>query len=330
MLLSSGRLRLMRALASEHGGVSRDVALRELLPLHTADIASILRAMPDGPVYFRLVDPPMQSFLPSLQEVDEELSSARAEENWDEMLALNGLRRRYASLLATNPSMGYRGCRLGLTQPEVLRMQVTAVLQAALQVGSEGIIAEPGILIPLVSSEEEMRAIAELIRGIADEVFAAAGRDAPYQLGALIELPRAAICAGAISRHVDFVCIGTNDLTQMTYGLSVQDTSRYLTWYLQHGIFTHDPFVTLDVEGVGYLVSMALTNIRKCAPSMTIGACGDHATDPASMFFLESLGIDFVSCQLEGIPGIQHALAQLPHKWGTDTHEIEEVDTHGS
>lgn len=296
----------MRTLAwgsSEH---ERREALSTLLPLHRSDTEEILRTMAGKPVNFRLLDPPLQDFLPTLHDLKIELSAARSEENWEQAFALDALREQHAQLLALNPMLGNRGCRVSVTNPEFLRMQVTAILQAALKLEAEGLETSPGIVIPLVSSEEEVRLLAHSISRIAAEVFSVCGRTAEYRLGALIELPRAAILAGAICRHVDFICFGTNDLTQMTFGFSKGDARLCLEHYVEQGIFKADPFVSLDQEGVGHLIAFAVREIRSHAPGVPIGACGDHASDPASVRFFEDLGLDFVSCALGKQAAVAH------------------------
>lgn len=314
MLLGGGQIDLMRAIAGAPDTRIRNEAIALLLPLHQASLESILQAMSPHPVFIRLLDPPLQDFLPTLQQIDIGLSDARSDENWDEVIALRHMRHQHAALGAANPTLGHRGCRLSLTHPEILSMQVTAILQAGLALQEAGIETGLNILIPLVASEEETRVLAGAIRGVASEVFGRSKREIAFRLGPLIELPRAAICAGAISQHVDFVCFGTNDLTQTTYGFSKEDTKAYLDSYLQQGIFQQDPFLTLDRDGVGYLLTKAITDIHCTQPNMEIGVCGDHCRDADSLRFLHSLGVNFISCASSCLVNVTRTLEQLLEK----------------
>ena len=206
--------------------------------------------------------------------------------------------------------MGHRGCRLSLSYPEILEMQVKAILQAALMVSADGFSPAPEIMVPLVASEEEMKVLAERIHKTAAEVFVAQGQEIRYQIGAMIELPRAAVCADRIAKHVSFLSFGTNDLTQMTYGFSRDDARSYLDSYLQQGILKDDPFITIDREGVGYLVELAVNSVRTVNPKIKLGVCGEHGGDPESIQFFADLGLDYVSCSPFRIPVAQLAAAQ--------------------
>jgi pyruvate,orthophosphate dikinase len=206
--------------------------------------------------------------------------------------------------------MGHRGCRLGITYPEIIVMQTRAILRAAIVVQDEGIPVEPEIMIPLVSSVEEIRFLRKVIAAAAEEVFAEEQETVRYRLGTMIELPRAAMCAGAIACEVDFLSFGTNDLTQMTFGFSRDDAGKYLETYLELELLKEDPFLVLDQEGVGQLIRMAVLNARQTNPSIKIGVCGEHAGDPRSIDFLHSLEVDYVSASPARIPIAQLALAQ--------------------
>jgi pyruvate,orthophosphate dikinase len=296
MLSASGRLELMRTIAAASSPSIRNRALDLLLPLHQASLEGVFHATSPYPVFVRLLDSPLQRFLPSPEQVDAELSNALSDEDWDGVFAIRNVRQHHTGLPTANPALGLRGCRLSLIHPEILAMQIAAILKAALCLAEQDAPLEVGILIPLVSSEEEMRVIADAVRRIAAGVFEHHGRSVPYKLGVLIELPRAAICAGDIARHVDFVCFGTNHLTQMTYGFAKEEASEYLRCYVAQGIFREDPFVTLDRSAVGHLLHVAVQGIRQNYPSMEIGVCGDHCGDPEALQFFHSLGVDFISC----------------------------------
>lgn len=206
--------------------------------------------------------------------------------------------------------MGHRGCRLSITYPEILQMQVKAILQAALAVVAEGSDPRPEIMVPLVAAAEEMHWLRHQIDETAAEVFEKHGTSIPYLVGIMIELPRAAVCARAIAEHVSFVSFGTNDLTQMTFGFSRDDASSFLSSYLEQGILGSDPFANIDQQGVGVLMSMAISQLRFANPKIKIGVCGEHGGDPLSIEFFASLGVDYVSCSPARVPVAQLAVAQ--------------------
>ena len=307
LLFASGRLPLMRQIAAAATAAKRLQALEKMLPLHRSDFESLFRVVAPRPITIRLLDPPLQDFLPSLQQLDSELSGARQDENWDEYQSLDGVRLQHESLAEANPVMGHRGCRLSVTHPEILRMQVTAILEATYTLRGEGQSIVLGILIPLVASAEETAIVAKLIRAAAEEVFRNHGQPVPYRIGALIELPRAAICAAEIAACVDFLAFGTNDLTQMTFGVSREDMGRYADSYLKQGIFKKNPFVSLDRAGVGYLIEIATRSARTVKPEMQISVCGDHCSDTDSIAFFHSIGVNFLSCALPSISAAQQA-----------------------
>ncbi|HEX5235526.1 MAG TPA: pyruvate, phosphate dikinase [Silvibacterium sp.] len=310
MFFAADRLGHMRSMILAKTKEERARALDRLLPIQQHDFEELFRTMSPLPVTIRLLDPPLHEFLPSIDEINGEITSARREENWELAIELEANRKQVETLRETNPMMGHRGCRLSLTCPEILEMQVRAILQAALVVSAEGLNPAPEIMVPLIASEEEMKVLAELIRKTAQQVFAAHGREIPYTIGAMIELPRAAICADRIARHVSFLSFGTNDLTQMTYGFSRDDARTYLDGYLQQGILKTDPFITIDREGVGYLVELAVNSVRAVSPKIKIGVCGEHGGDPESIHFFSSLGLDYVSCSPFRLPVAQLAAAQ--------------------
>jgi pyruvate,orthophosphate dikinase len=310
MFFASDRLPHVRRMILASNVDDRKKALNKLLPMQQEDFAALFRQMSPFPVTIRLLDPPLHEFLPRLEEVGTELEMARSVKDIQKIEELEALRLRVQSLTETNPMMGHRGCRLSITYPEILVMQVTAIFQAALDVGEEGLFTAPEIMIPLVACAEEVRYLKHLIDETAMEVFAKDGRSFDYSVGTMIELPRAAICAGTFADQVSFVSFGTNDLTQMTFGFSRDDARKYLDTYLDQGILPFDPFITIDQEGVGALMETAIRQLKARNPKIKIGVCGEHGGDPASIAFFKSLGVDYVSCSPARLPVAQLAMAQ--------------------
>ncbi len=289
----------------------RKAALSALLPMQQHDFECLFRAMAPWPVTVRLLDPPLHEFLPALDDVRAERSLAALADSSEEVARLDHLIERIRALAEVNPMMGHRGCRLSISYPEILEMQVTAILQAAITVQAEdGLNVVPEIMVPLVATAEEMRWLRGRIDTVAMEVFARSGNSIPYQVGAMIELPRAVVAAGAIAEHVSFVSFGTNDLTQMTYGFSRDDASKFLESYLKENILAVDPFTTLDQEGVGTLMALGIAHLRAAKPNIKIGVCGEHAGDPTSIQFFALLGVDYISCSPARIPVAHLAAAQ--------------------
>lgn len=310
MFFSEDRLSNMRAMILAETQEERERTLELLLPMQQHDFEELFRAMSPLPVTVRLLDPPLHEFMPSKQELAVEIAAARQDEDWKMALELEAVSRRVEQLKEANPMMGHRGCRLSLSYPEILDMQVKAILQAGLAVAAEGLDPKPEIMVPLVATEEEMKALAKRIEETAERVFASHGRTIHYTIGAMIELPRAAVCANRIAKYVSFLSFGTNDLTQMTYGFSRDDARSYLDGYLREGILKADPFVTIDREGVGYLMELAMTGVRAVNPTIKIGVCGEHGGDPESVEFFMGLGVNYVSCSPFRIPVAQLAAAQ--------------------
>jgi pyruvate,orthophosphate dikinase len=315
MFFSDDRLELVRKMILASTKAERVEALKLILPMQQSDFEALFQTMAPLPVTIRLLDPPLHEFLPSTGDVQAELAEARRAEDWDRCIALEAVIQRIEALRETNPMMGHRGCRLSLTYPEILEMQVRAILQAAAAVArKEGSCPVPEIMVPLIASEQEMSVIAQMIRDTAAAVendLAEAGLPCmvEYRVGTMIELPRAALCAGQIAKHVSFVSFGTNDLTQMTFGFSRDDCRSYLDTYLEQNILPNDPFVSIDQEGVGQLIKMAIHALREADPDIKIGVCGEHAGDPRSIRFFKSLGVDYVSCSPSRIPAARLACA---------------------
>jgi pyruvate,orthophosphate dikinase len=300
----------------------REHALASLLPMQQADFEELFRAMAGLPVTIRLIDPPLHEFLPSELAAKEELDRARTDDP-QSLPRLQEVLARVQQLSESNPMMGLRGCRLGIIHPEILVMQIKAILQAALQVKAEGIVVLPEIMVPLIACVEEVRHLRKLIENTAVEVFRQQGRRIAYRIGTMIELPRAALCAGEIAQEVDFISFGTNDLTQMTFGFSRDDSHKYLDSYLELGILRQNPFLTIDREGVGALLKMAISKATTANPKIKLGVCGEHGGDPASIAFFEEIGVDYVSCSPARIPIAQLSAAHTSLAGATVSQQTE-------
>jgi pyruvate, orthophosphate dikinase len=310
MFFASDRLPHVRSMILASNIADRQKALDKLLPMQQEDFAALFRQMAPLPVTIRLLDPPLHEFLPGLDDLNNQLRLAQSQQDAQKVKELEALLLRVKSLAESNPMMGHRGCRLSITCPEILAMQVTAILQAALLVEEEGFLPAPEIMVPLVACAEEIRWLRRLIDETASDVFRQHGRSIEYEVGTMIELPRAALCAGTFADQVSFVSFGTNDLTQMTFGFSRDDARKYLDSYLDQGILSFDPFITIDHGGVGSLMEIAIRQLRLKNPKIKIGVCGEHGGDPASIAFFKSLGVDYVSCSPARLPVAQLAMAQ--------------------
>jgi len=312
MFFGEDRLAVMREMILAGGLGEREKALSKLLPFQRQDFVEIFRAMQGLPVTIRLLDPPLHEFLPSHQDLMEELTELKFQSRkaspkemdilLDEIAEKRKLLRRVEHLSEANPMLGLRGCRLGLLVPEVTRMQVRAIFEAACQVQNEGLQVLPEVMIPLVSTPEEFRDQAKLVREIGKQVMGEYGFELKYMVGTMIELPRAALVADKIAEDAEFFSFGTNDLTQTTFGLSRDDSGRFLPLYVEKKIYPDDPFQTLDIEGVGQLVKIAVEKGRSVNPKLKIGVCGEHGGDPRSVEFFDSLGLDYVSCSPFRVP----------------------------
>ncbi|MDT7837827.1 putative PEP-binding protein [Aquabacterium sp. OR-4] len=255
------------------------------------------------PVTIRLLDPPLHEFVPH----DEAGQRALAAEMG---VSLGRIQARVEELHEANPMMGHRGCRLGISHPEITEMQARAVLEAALNARARGIAVQPEIMVPLVGTVREFNAQAAVIRRSAEAVFAERGERIAYQIGSMIETPRGALVADSIATQAEFFSFGTNDLTQMTLGFSRDDAGSFLPTYLAQGLYEHDPFRSIDQKGVGQLVQMAVAKGRGARPGMATGVCGEHGGDPASVAFFHQVGLDYVSCSPFRVPIARLAAAQ--------------------
>jgi pyruvate,orthophosphate dikinase len=303
MFFGEDKIGPMREMIVAENEADRRKALAKLLPLQREDFAGIYREMGKRPVTIRTLDPPLHEFLPHDDAGVQELARTTGK-------SVAQIKARIAELHESNPMLGHRGCRLGISYPEITEMQVRAILEAAVQVAQEGIEVEPEIMIPLVSTKKELENQAAVVRRVADEVFAEKGRKVKYLVGTMIEIPRAALNAAAIAETAEFFSFGTNDLTQTTFGLSRDDVPRVLADYIQKDIFKVDPFVSIDRDGVGQLMRMAAEGGRKTKPKLKLGICGEHGGDPSSIGLCHELGLDYVSCSPYRLPIARLAAAQ--------------------
>ena len=288
MFFDAGRISAVREMILADSEKGRRAALDKLLPEQRADFRQIFEVMVGLPCTIRLLDPPLHEFLPHGDAEFAELAEATG-------LGVDHLRRRAQDLHEFNPMLGHRGCRLGITYPEIYEMQARAIFEAACDVAAEsGEAPLPEVMIPLVATRRELELLRELVDRVAGEVFAEKGREIAYLVGTMIELPRAALMAGDIAGAAEFFSFGTNDLTQTTLGVSRDDSARFLAQYVDRGIFARDPFVSLDIDGVGQLVELAAERGRGTRAELKLGICGEHGGDPASIAFCEKTGLDYV------------------------------------
>jgi pyruvate, orthophosphate dikinase len=304
MFFQVDRIDAMRRVIMAEDETGRRAGLAELLPMQREDFAEIFRIMNGFPVTIRLLDPPLHEFLP------------KTEAEFGEMARLTGkdvsaVRQRALALHEVNPMLGHRGCRLGITYPEIYEMQAAAIFEAAVAVTKEtGESVEPEIMVPLIATKKEFDILKAIIDRVGNEVMERAGVTLPYLVGTMIELPRAALRAGEIAETAEFFSFGTNDLTQTVFGLSRDDAARFAGAYERLGVFEHDPFVTLDIAGVGELVRIAAERGRATRPGLKLGICGEHGGDPASIGFCQAVGLNYVSCSPYRIPIARLAAAQ--------------------
>jgi pyruvate,orthophosphate dikinase len=304
MFFDDVRLAAMREMILAGDADGRRAALAKILPMQRQDFVELFEIMAGLPVTIRLLDPPLHEFLP---EEPKELEAVARAAGVD----AGALRRRAAELREVNPMLGLRGCRLGVLFPEIYEMQARAIFGATVDVAQNaGQTVVPEIMVPLIATARELALIKTEIDAVAAEVMAETGLEIAYQVGTMIEVPRAALCAEEIAGLAEFFSFGTNDLTQMALGLSRDDSAKFMEHYLQRGIFDADPFTTLDVEGVGALVELACAGGRRGRPDLKLGICGEHGGDPATIAFCERVGLDYVSCSPYRVPIARLAAAQ--------------------
>ncbi len=303
MFFEGARIVAMREMILADDEAGRRQALAKLLPMQRSDFLGLFRAMDGLPVTIRLLDPPLHEFVPHDEAGQQQMAR--------EMKVSPGkIALRVEQLAEFNPMLGHRGCRLGISYPEITEMQARAIFEAGLEAQDKGCAVKAEIMVPLVGTVREFNAQAAVIRATAEKVFAERGRTLPYMLGTMIETPRAALVADSIGRQAEFFSFGTNDLTQMTMGFSRDDAAKFLPQYLKLGLYEHDPFRSIDQKGVGLLVQMAVEKGRSVRPGIEVGVCGEHGGDPASVAFFHRAGLDYVSCSPFRVPIARLAAAQ--------------------
>jgi len=314
MFFGQEKIPHMRAMILADTEQGRRAALKKLLPLQRNDFAGVFKAMDGFPVTIRTLDPPLHEFLPRREElmVDIATHSILSTKEKKELInkykdygvksvgdlkkVLPGLLARVEQLHEFNPMLGHRGCRLGITYPEITEMQARAIFEAAVAVAKKGVKVFPEVMIPLTTGLKEMQHQSEIVHRVAKEVFKEKDTTVEYMVGTMIELPRAALVADEIAKEAQFFSFGTNDLTQTTWGFSRDDVNKILPTYLELGIIKQDPFAVLDREGVGQLVKMATERGRKTRPGLKVGICGEHGGEPSSVEFCYQTGLNYVSC----------------------------------
>lgn len=305
MFFEAERIAAVREMILSETLEGRKAALAKILPMQRHDFIEIFKVMKGLPVTIRLLDPPLHEFLPHSIDDLAEVSLATG---------LDGVKllERSKELTETNPMLGHRGCRLGITYPEIYEMQAKAIFEAAINVAqTSGEAPIPEVMIPLISTQKELDILKARIIKVADECMSEAGVKIEYLIGTMIELPRAALVADEIAQSAEFFSFGTNDLTQTTLGISRDDSGRFMNEYINQGIFEKDPFVTLDIKGVGSLIQIAKEKSKAVKPNIKLGICGEHGGDPASIEFCESIGLDYVSCSPFRVPIARLAAAQV-------------------
>ncbi|MGC8972269.1 MAG: pyruvate, phosphate dikinase [bacterium] len=316
MFFEADRLPIVRQMILARTPEERKSALDKLLPIQKEDFKGILKVMDGLPVIIRLLDPPLHEFLPRYEELLAEVVELRVTGKDPKALAeKEELLKRVEEMREANPMLGLRGCRLGITRPEINEMQVRAIFEAACELKKEGYNPKPEVMIPLVGHVNELKVVREQLEAVAKKVMEEQGITVDYKFGTMIEVPRAALTAGEIAEYAQFFSFGTNDLTQMTFGYSRDDAEgKFLFVYLEKGILPNDPFQTLDIKGVGRLMEMAVKEGRATRPDLEIGICGEHGGDPDSIMFAHEIGLNYVSCSPFRVPVARLAAAHAALK----------------
>ena len=308
MFFEADRIKAVREMIVAENVVDRKKALAKIMPYQQGDFEAMYKVLGERPMTIRYLDPPLHEFLPTKEEDIVELAA-------DLGITVEHLHNVIDSLHEFNPMMGHRGCRLAVSYPEIAEMQTTAVINAAINVSREtGVKIVPHIMIPLVGEVKELKFVKDVVVATADKLIKAAGVDMKYEVGTMIEIPRAALTADEIAKEAEFFSFGTNDLTQMTFGFSRDDAGKFLNYYYENKIYENDPFAHLDQNGVGKLVEMAVTLGRKTRPELGLGICGEHGGDPTSVEFCHKVGLDYVSCSPFRVPIARLAAAQAAIK----------------
>jgi pyruvate,orthophosphate dikinase len=334
MFFAEDRIPYMQAMILARDEKSRRKALLKLLPMQRKDFAGLFTAMDGYPVVIRTLDPPLHEFLPKREDLMVDLARLshltphqKKEVSEKYRIPVGELKKRLPELLSRveelhefNPMLGHRGCRLGITYPEITEMQSRAIFEAAVQVAKKGIKVIPEVMIPLIGSAGELENQKAIVTRVATEVLAKAGmKKLHYMVGTMIEIPRAALLADKVAEQAEFFSFGTNDLTQTTMGLSRDDYTKFSREYENLKIFKADPFASIDQEGVGYLIEMAIKLGRGARPGLEIGICGEHGGDPSSVEFCHRVGMDYVSCSPYRVPIARLAGAQAAISGGDST-----------
>jgi pyruvate,orthophosphate dikinase len=320
MFFAADRLKVMQEMIMAGTKEARQAALDKLLPMQRQDFLGIFREMAGFPVTIRTLDPPLHEFLPRREDIMVEIAKLEMTGSRPDVLEQRRkLLNRINALAEANPMLGHRGCRLGISHPEITLMQARAIGEAACRLKKEGRSVYPEIMVPLVGDAREFHHQWKLIVGVAKDVMKIYRTKVSYTVGTMIEIPRAALLAGEIAEAAEFFSFGTNDLTQTTYGFSRDDTGKFIDVYAREGIMPEDPFMSLDRNGVGQLMRMAVERGRKTRPGLKVGICGEHGGDPASIEFCHHLGLNYVSCSPFRVPTARLAAAQTAmgiNTWG--------------
>ena len=313
MFFDRERLPFIKKMILSEAKEERTAAIYKLLPFQKEDFYGLFKAMGDRPVTIRTLDPPLHEFLPRREDLMVELAVLKVSQSdqQEKILELEKLLERVKALSEFNPMLGHRGCRLGVTYPEVIEMQASAIFEAVIQLTKEGEKIFPEIMIPLIGTREELTDQKEIVVRVAEELMEKHGVKIPYSVGTMIEIPRAAITAAEVAKDAEFFSFGTNDLTQTTYGVSRDDGADFMAHYLAQGIWPDNPFETVDIPGVGELMKWAVEKGRQTRPDLKVGICGVHGGDPRSIIFCHKIGLNYVSCSAYQIPIARLAAAQV-------------------
>ena len=312
MFMEPERLPIVQEMILSENDTDRQTALDKLLPFQKSDFRGLFLEMNGLPVIIRLIDPPLHEFLPNYEDLLVEVTTLKIQKpGSSELKEKENLLKKVHSMKEQNPMLGLRGCRLGLTFPQINVMQTRAIIEAAVELTKEGVKVIPQIMVPLVGHVNELKTVKAQLVAVADEIIKNSGTKLEYQVGTMIEVPRAALTAGEIASEAEFFSFGTNDLTQTTFGYSRDDAEgKFLLQYVEKKILPENPFVSLDVDGVGKLIKMAVTDGRATRNGMKVGICGEHGGDPASIAFCHKTGLNYVSCSPFRVPVARLAAAQ--------------------
>ena len=289
MFFGEERIWAVREMIVSNSRLERDRALAKIYPFQKKDFCDIFELMNGKPVNVRLLDPPLHEFLPKGEADQKKLAELMGK-------PFNVIQERISYLHEVNPMLGHRGCRLAITYPEIYEMQAKAIIEAAIETKEKGIEVNPEIMIPLVVEKNELKYVKERITEAIEEIFAKKKTRIDYKIGTMVEVPRACLTADEIAEEAEFFSFGTNDLTQITFGFSRDDAGKFIKEYVDKGVFEKDPFISIDKNGVGQLMKMAIEKGRKTRPNIKLGICGEHGGEPRSVEFCNELGLDYVSC----------------------------------